>query len=751
MSLEQTLQPTTALEAINDMLASIGQGSVNSLEENESVDATGAISVLVNTSREVQERGWFFNTDYNYPLVPGDSGEIVLPPGMLQFEPEDSIRGRIVERARKLYDRDNHTFIFEAGTVVYGRVVWLLGFEDLPQAARTYIHRLAGRIFQSQREPDQLLYQFTKEREQEALAALTGAQLRAERPNAISDNARVLSTVASSRLISFGGSGGSPYSGSTVVPGLAPVGSVTGNESYITLRADLSRTDAGYGGALVGFKQLGTLAADRTVLDKLRERVTPEDYGAVGDGVADDTAALSNAIAYLNSIGWAKALYLAGTYKLTAAPTLITSQRSPTIVGNGARILLEYAAGDGITFYSGVGGLQIQNPRISGVEFDSTTVTRTSGAAVRFLNVADPRVANCTFYNQYTGVKVGVYQYPTVIDSAFLECARGIELDQGSGGTLSAVRMQTGSGTTPTPGTIGLLLTNASGVMVANTDIARCDTGISGQPAAGAVVQFLFLVNTLLDTCTWGLKLSTANGGAVSSIFASNSWFSSCIENGIFASGVKNMRLNACEILLNKRDGVNLISCEQVRILGGTIGWNNTLNTASGGGVIASGVAGLSIRGVLFTNKSGWVSYGATSNQNYGVVFSGSASSSVDLLDNTMVDHSTGDVLASVTPTGVSQVRGNRTTRSNSIASATNISVEAMHEFFDVTGTTNVQNIGLPVFTNQVIRLRTVDGCTISDGFNFKLAGNFVGTAGSMLTLMGIPGVGWVETARAIV
>ena len=70
----------------------------------------------------------------------------------------------------------------------------------------------------------------------------------------------------------------------------------------------------------VTFLAAGSGATQRTALDKLRDVVSVKDFGAVGDGVADDTAAIQAAITASAN----KALYFpAGTYKVTQ--TLLVS------------------------------------------------------------------------------------------------------------------------------------------------------------------------------------------------------------------------------------------------------------------------------------------------------------------------------------------------------------------------------------------------------------------------------------------
>ena len=87
-----------------------------------------------------------------------------------------------------------------------------------------------------------------------------------------------------------------------------------------TVGAQLDAISAAGGSSLVGFQQAGTGAVVRTAQDKMREVVSVKDFGAVGDGVADDTAAIQSAINSGKSVHFPAGDYLISAQINVATP-----------------------------------------------------------------------------------------------------------------------------------------------------------------------------------------------------------------------------------------------------------------------------------------------------------------------------------------------------------------------------------------------------------------------------------------------
>lgn len=103
--------------------------------------------------------------------------------------------------------------------------------------------------------------------------------------------------------------------------GTADAGAVTysdgGSYGTGTVGYRLVQLLSSIGSSLVGFIQAGVGAVTRFVQDKLRERVSVKDFGAKGDGVTNDTAAIQAALTYCYSVN--KDLFLpSGNYLISA-------------------------------------------------------------------------------------------------------------------------------------------------------------------------------------------------------------------------------------------------------------------------------------------------------------------------------------------------------------------------------------------------------------------------------------------------
>jgi hypothetical protein len=149
---------------------------------------------------------------------------------------------------------------------------------------------------------------------------------------------------------------------------------------YASIYATLA---ASSGSSLIGYLPAGTGAIPTTVQTKLRESVSVKDFGAVGDGTTDDTVAIQNALNYVSTSTYRKALYVpAGLYKLT--DTLVVrnaggDQRGGwSLVGDGFNSVL-YQTGAGKNVLEIGASLAVPSVFMEGITISDISLVGTDG------------------------------------------------------------------------------------------------------------------------------------------------------------------------------------------------------------------------------------------------------------------------------------------------------------------------------------------------------------------------------------
>ena len=172
-----TVAATTELEAINIMLAAIGEAPVNSLTGTVPVDVRLAQSTLTEVNKEVQSEGWSFNTEIDVTLTKDNSDQIALPQDVLRVDANIHQHPTIdpIQRGLKLYDRLNNKFEFDEDLIC--TVIYFRSFTEIPEPARRYINIKAARIFVDRLVSDDGLRTYTEQDETRARAILMETDL----------------------------------------------------------------------------------------------------------------------------------------------------------------------------------------------------------------------------------------------------------------------------------------------------------------------------------------------------------------------------------------------------------------------------------------------------------------------------------------------------------------------------------------------------------------------------------------------
>lgn len=410
------------------------------------------------------------------------------------------------------------------------------------------------------------------------------------------------------------------------------------------------------------FTQAGAGAIVRPVQDRLREKISAKDFGAVGNNSADDTVALQNAINQAASIiagtyGGAEVLVPAGGYLLSAA--LVVPLNKDIVIrgdGVGKTILRQTnATAHGIVFENdnflsfggGVRDLTIEAG--AGLETSGFFGNGSTGTGIRMIRCNDNfAIENVNINNFTNGMEVLGCWYTRARNVRIIFCdAHGVLIDKapdntvGAGNLLEAAKISNNGYSGGVAGSIGYRIRASGGDLLKSTDATSFEKGFVADPRVGDSVLYFFGSQTLFDTCTGdGMTFDGTNGNVWSCHFYDGwSAFNSGHGISVVGANVKDVSFWG-RVRENGLHGINLLA-GGFFFKGGSIQHNSRLaNNVSDGVNVAAGVSNWGIDDAIIGNDG---TAGLT-NQRYGLFVAAGAGDNFHYRNNRFIGNVTAPV-----------------------------------------------------------------------------------------------------------
>jgi len=377
-------------------------------------------------------------------------------------------------------------------------------------------------------------------------------------------------------------------------------------------------------------------------------------YGAVGNGVADDTVACQAAINAAVAAGGGIVYFPPGWYAVSKL-TITSAQITLRGANQATHILAVDNISNVIDIPGGVGGINIED-----LYFSTKTGTQRTGGWYVWATGGETYITNCKFVNGYAGIYLGTNNSICTIDSCYFSnfnnnnASPVIVIDSiGADFSINECVFDNNASLMPSS---GIFVKSVQDLTISNCNIIHCGDDLYLGPATGQTVTSVYCSNVFFDTAKNGIVISPQVGGALGRCQFLNCWTSSHTQRGVVIDGSLGNILGVCftnhQTHLNTLDGILIKGSNTTDIV-----FNGGEASQNGGSGFTSGVNTTSFflrnfhagsgHGLSGNSYGAYINTGATNYEISGCVFEGNTSDQfIDL-------SKTGRVFHNYNPTGV--------------------------------------------------------------------------------------------------